>query len=142
MEPPEPVEAYSDLERDLVDYLAPVEWPGYVGQVRAVNQLPHDWTPRSGYSVVVVVVDDAQEVASWGGHSLRQETLVRITTWPAAVAGAAEGSRSRAKGLALLAANALSHYPARPVSGVVATSDPTTNTPLATCTVAITQQPD
>lgn len=141
MEPPEPVDPYGDDVHALVDYLASAVWPLDVGEVRAAAVVPHDWTPSSGYSVVQVAVDNSAHDAAWGGHSLAQDLLVRLTTWPAAVEGATLGSPSRARRLCRLAESALLQWPGRPVVGVLSATDPTSDVPIATCTVTVGRVP-
>ncbi|HJE61339.1 MAG TPA: hypothetical protein K8V84_22945 [Nocardiopsis listeri] len=141
MEPPEPVDAYGDTEHLLVDYLASAIWPPDVGEVRAAVALPHDWTPRVGYSVVQVAVDSSVHHAAWGGHSLAQDVLVRLTAWPAAAEGTNLPSPTRAKRLCRLAESVLMAWPGRPVSGVVSTDDAPSGVPIATCTVTVGRAP-
>lgn len=137
---PAPVDPYGDSEHALVDYLATAVWPSDVGPVQVRTVLPHEWTPRTGYSVLVVAVDNSTHQAAWGGTSLAQDVLVRLTAWPAAVEGATLGSPTRAKRLCRLAESVLLQV-GRPVVGVVGTTDPASGVPIATCTVTVGRVP-
>lgn len=134
-------EEFGDLEHALVDYLAGQDWPADIGPVTVGTTLPHDWTPASpGH--VLVAVDDSTEMHAWQRPgALSQSALVRLTGWGNAAPGTTQGSPSRAKRLTRLAHAAMMRYPARPVSGVVSTTDPESRAPLATCTVQVTQHP-
>lgn len=141
MEPPQPVDPYGDTEHALVDYLASAIWPPDVGEVRAAVVVPHNWTPRVGYSVVQVAVDNSTHQTAWGGTSLAQDVLVRVTAWPAAAPGTDLASPSRAKRLCRLAESLLLAYPGRPGVGVVGTDDAPSGVPIATCTVTVGRVP-
>lgn len=112
-------------------------WPEDLAPVRAVTTVPHEWTPGDGPSLVQVAIDNATHQTAWGGTSLHQVVLVRVTTWPRAEPGTAYGAPTTAKRLARLAEVALVTFPARPTSGVVATTDATSSTPIATFTVTV-----
>lgn len=141
MDAPRPVDAYGDAEHALVAYLGEAAWPPDVGPVRVVSVVPHDWTPREGYSVVQCAVDNTAHSSAWGGTSLAQEVLVRVTTWPAAVEGTTLGSPTRAKRLCRLAESVLFQWPGRSVVGVVGATDPASGVPIATCTVTVGRAP-
>ena len=141
MEPPQPVDPYGDTEHVLVGYLAGAIWPADVGEVLAAVVVPHDWTPRAGYSVVEVAADNATHETAWGGTSLAQDVLVRVTAWPAAGPGTNLASPTRAKRLCRLTESLLLAYPGRAVAGVVATDDAPSGVPIATCTVTVGRVP-
>lgn len=124
---------FADLEEFLVDYLTGQDWDAPPPSAGVV--LPVDWRPATHPPFLQVAVDDATETQAWQRPgALSRDSLVRLTAYAS--------TRPLAKHLAASAHTALMQYPARPVSGVAAGIDPDTRAPIATCTVAITQQPD
>jgi putative multiple sugar transport system permease protein len=117
-----------------------IQWRSRARSLARGLQVPPAAVTATG-SVLVVAVDNSTHQAAWGGTSLSQDVLVRLTAWPAAVEGSTLGSPTRAKRLARLAESVLLQKPGRPVVGVVGTTDPASGVPIATCTVTMGRVP-
>lgn len=133
-----PLPDFPDVERVVIDYLLSQSWPDPATTVGIVVDPRWRWQdgdpPHIG-----VAADQVDETYAWQRPgALNQQCLVRITAWAS--------TRGAAKDLAQRAQAALMMLPARPVAGVVGGLDEgaaseASRAPLATCTVAITQEP-
>lgn len=125
---------YSDLERDMVDYLTALipDLPDTYQATTVSVGLPEGWSPTGDH--LSVREDGSSELRAWSENGALLETAtVRIVTW--------SSTNTRVKELARTVRAAALRYPASPALGVRASLDEDTRTPIASFTVTVRRKP-
>lgn len=125
---------YSDLERDMVDYLTDLvpDMPAAYQATTVSVGLPEGWTPSGDH--LSVREDGSSEHRAWSQDGALLETAtVRIIAW--------SSTNTRVKELARVARTAALRYPASPALGVRASLDEDARTPIASFTVTVRRKP-
>ncbi|WP_431870807.1 hypothetical protein [Nocardiopsis eucommiae] len=125
---------YSDLERDMVDYLTALrsEFPEQYRQATIGVGLPEGWTPSGEH--LSVREDGSSELRAWSeAGALLETATVRVVAWAS--------TYTRVKELARVARAAALRYPSSPALGVRASIDDDTRSPIASFTVTVRRRP-